>query len=76
MQGGRLQVPHDGDQKDRYTAAMRACTEWIMTHGQKELPHACYGCMQVFSSPDGMLQSTEVIVTDGVTIGQPCCAIP
>jgi len=74
--GGRLQVPHDGDQKDRYTAAMRACTERIMTHGQEELPHACYGCMRVFSSPDGTLQSTEVIVTDGVTVGRPCCAIP
>ncbi|KAG1873259.1 hypothetical protein C8R48DRAFT_593873, partial [Suillus tomentosus] len=75
-QRGQLQVPHDGDQKDHYTAAMCACTKQIMTHGQEELPHACYGCMQVYTSPDGTLQSTEVIVTDGVTVGRPCCAIP
>ncbi|KAG1892917.1 uncharacterized protein F5891DRAFT_1197022 [Suillus fuscotomentosus] len=73
---GQLQVPHDGDQKDCYTAVMHACTEWIMTHGQEELPHACYGCMRAYTSPDGTLQSTEVIVTDGVTVGWPCCAIP
>ncbi|KAG1881012.1 uncharacterized protein F5891DRAFT_1204281 [Suillus fuscotomentosus] len=76
MQGGRLQVPHDGDQKDRYTAAMGARTEQIITHGQEELPHACYGCMRVFTSPDGLLPSTEVIVTDGVIVGRPCRAIP
>ncbi|KAG1739658.1 hypothetical protein EDB19DRAFT_1635636 [Suillus lakei] len=75
-QGGKLQVPHDGDQKDRYTAAMHACTKQIMIHGQEELPHACYRCMRIFASPDGTLQSTEVIVTDGITVGWPCCAIP
>jgi len=65
--GAKLDVPHGGDQKDRYSDAMRARTERIMTHGQEELPHACYGCMRVFTSPDGTLFSTEVIVTDGVT---------
>lgn len=75
-QGGKLQVPHDGDQKYHYTAAMCACTERIVIHGQEELLHACYGCMRIFASPDGTLQSTEVIVTDGITVGRPCCAIP
>lgn len=73
--GMQLCVPHVGDQKNRFTAAMRARTEHIMTHGQDELPHACYGCMRVFTSPDGTLRGTEVIVTDGVTVGHPCCAV-
>jgi hypothetical protein len=71
-QGGKLRVPNGGDQKDRFAAAMRACTEQIMIHGQEELPHACYGCMRIFASPDGALQSTEVVVTDDV----PRCKNP
>ncbi|KAG2741488.1 hypothetical protein P692DRAFT_201726600 [Suillus brevipes Sb2] len=73
--GMQLRVPHMGDQKDRFSVAMRARTEQIIIHGQHELPHACYGCMRVFNSPDGTLRGTEVIVTDGVTVGRPCCAV-
>ncbi|KIK33014.1 hypothetical protein CY34DRAFT_110776 [Suillus luteus UH-Slu-Lm8-n1] len=55
---------------------MRERTERIITHGQEELPHACDGCLRVFEMPDGTLSRTEVVVTDGVTVGHPCCAVP
>ncbi|KAG1869640.1 hypothetical protein F4604DRAFT_1927056 [Suillus subluteus] len=48
----------------------------IVLQGQDKLPHTCLGCMHIFKSPDGGLHRTEVIVTDGVTAGCPCCAIP
>jgi hypothetical protein len=31
--------------------------------------------MQILEMPDGMLRRTEVIVTDGVTVSRPCCAV-
>lgn len=71
-----LIVPHDGDQKNRFTGAMYARNARIVLQGQDELPHTCLGCMRIFKSPDGGLHRTEVIVTDGVTVGCPCCAIP
>ncbi|KAG1904180.1 uncharacterized protein F5891DRAFT_1184364 [Suillus fuscotomentosus] len=71
-----LIVPHDGDQKNCFTGAMYACNTRIVHQGQNELPHACLGCMHIFKSPDGGLHRTEVIVTNGVTVGHPCCAIP
>ncbi|KAG2152954.1 hypothetical protein DEU56DRAFT_850012, partial [Suillus clintonianus] len=74
--GIHLRVPHGGDQKDRFTHAMRERTERIITHGQEELQHACDGCLRVFEAPDGTLSRTEVVVTDGVTVGHPCCAVP
>lgn len=54
---------------------MHKCTEHIVTYGQEELLHACGGCMRVFEMPDGTLSRTEVVVTDGVTVGRPCCAV-
>lgn len=32
--------------------------------------------MHVFILPDGAIHCTEVVVTDGVTVGWPCCAVP
>ena len=75
-QNTRLCIPHGNLQSDRYTAAMLARNERIITHGQDELPHACYGCMRLFSMPDGTTHYTEVVVTDGVTVGRPCCGVP
>lgn len=45
LRNTRLCVPHGNSQSTRYTAAMRARNERIVTEGQDKLPHACYGCM-------------------------------
>ncbi|KAG1846163.1 hypothetical protein C8R48DRAFT_543144, partial [Suillus tomentosus] len=75
LRNTRLCVPHGNSQSARYTAAMHARNERIITEGQDELPHACYGCMCLFSLP-GTTHYTEVVVTDGITVGRPCCAVP
>lgn len=75
LRGERLVVPHDGNQKNRLTEAMYARNARIVLQGQEELPHTCFGCMRILEMPDGTLRRTEVIVTDGVTVGRPCCAV-
>jgi hypothetical protein len=72
----QLVISHDGHQHDRFSTAMRACTEYIIIFGHEELPHACDGCVRIFTSSDGTMSRTEVVVTDGVTVGRPCCAVP
>ena len=72
----QLSIPHDGEQKDCFVVAMQERNERLIVEGQEELPHACYGCMRVFVLPDGAIRHTEVVVTDGVTVGWPCCAVP
>ncbi|KAG1823236.1 hypothetical protein EV424DRAFT_1538567 [Suillus variegatus] len=75
LRGERLVVPHDGNQKNCLTEAMYACNAHIVLQGQEELPHTCFGCMRILEMPDGTLRRTEVIVTDGVTLGRPCCTV-
>lgn len=48
-----LQVPHTGDQKDRFTAAMRARNEHIRRSGQPEFTHYCTKCVRRFDHIDG-----------------------
>jgi hypothetical protein len=40
-----LVVPHTGNQKDRFTAAMSERNERVICEGQDELPHYCKKCM-------------------------------
>jgi len=68
-----LQVPHIGDQKDRFHAAMHERNEHIIRFGQPELQHFCDRCMRVFEHPDGTKSKCQVVVTDGITLGHPCC---
>lgn len=72
----QLVVSHNGHQQDRFFAAMRARTERIVVFGHEELPHACDSCVRLFTSSDGTMSRTEVVVTDGVTVGRPCCVVP
>ncbi|KAG2159194.1 uncharacterized protein EDB93DRAFT_1076218 [Suillus bovinus] len=44
--------------------------------GQEELRHYCNKCTRFFRNDAGIITSKfSVVVTDGVTIGHPCCAI-
>ena len=72
----QLSIPHDGEQKDHFVVAMQERNERLIVEGQEKLPHTCYGCMRVFILPDGAIHCTEVVVTDGVTVGRLCCAVP
>jgi hypothetical protein len=49
-----LTLPHDGQQKDRFTEAMRAHNLRIQQAGQEEYAHACKKCVRVWKSEDGI----------------------
>src|ERR1700761_3326304 len=48
-----LTVPHGGDQKNRFTAAMRARNREVVMEGQDEIAHCCDRCMRVWVDPNG-----------------------
>ncbi|KAF8230269.1 hypothetical protein L208DRAFT_1476566 [Tricholoma matsutake] len=77
-QGTCLQVPHTGEQKDRFKAAMESQNEHIVLYGQPgAVHHVCHKCMCVYEM-DGeyhIVGKCQVIVGDGINMGHPCCGI-
>jgi hypothetical protein len=69
-----LQLPHTGKQKDRFTKEMANRNERIIREGQPEIAHYCDKCMQTFRAQSGELYKVEAAITDGLTIGHPCCS--
>ncbi|KAF8155005.1 hypothetical protein K438DRAFT_1987232 [Mycena galopus ATCC 62051] len=65
--GTRLEVPHTGAQKDRFTEAMRARNREVISGGQDEIVHCCNKCMRVWMAPDGTQRETQLIVGDATT---------
>lgn len=53
--GGLLQVPHTGEQKIRFDAAMQEMNDRYVLYGQPEVPHYCDKCMRVYVDEDGNL---------------------
>ena len=51
---------HTGLQKDRFTALMQARNEYIILHGQDEVPHICDKCMRVFTLDDGTFRMSTI----------------
>lgn len=47
-----LRVPHVGDQRDRYTQAMKERNHRIQAYGQPSLSHFCDGCLRVWQDPE------------------------
>ncbi|KAF8884482.1 hypothetical protein BD779DRAFT_1443171, partial [Infundibulicybe gibba] len=71
-----LVVPHTGDQKDRFTLAMQKRNQAMAHSGQPEWAHWCNKCCRVWPGENGQpSQKVRVIVTDGITIGHPCCSV-
>lgn len=48
-----LQVPHTGEQKDRFKAAMAARNAEVILNGQDVVDHCCDKCMRAWTRPDG-----------------------
>lgn len=46
-----LSVPHEGEQRERYTAAIRARNKRIQMFGQEELRHCCNKCTRRYRNP-------------------------
>jgi hypothetical protein len=47
--GTYLQVPHTGEQKDRFKVAMEVRSNWIVLNGQPDaVRHVCDKCMRIY----------------------------
>ena len=59
--GRLLDLPHDGHQKDRFTAAMEESNLRIIQEGQSELSHRCKKCTRIYEwhDKDGTLRHGE-----------------
>ena len=59
-----LVIPHTGDQKNRFDAAMQERNERIVYHGQDEISHYCDGCMRVYEEDcDGTTNLRKSVYT-------------
>ncbi|THV06826.1 hypothetical protein K435DRAFT_644489 [Dendrothele bispora CBS 962.96] len=56
-----LQVPHTGDQAERFTTAMQERNERIVRQGQPEVLHACDKCMRVFEDKSGVISESDIV---------------
>ncbi|KAJ7348297.1 hypothetical protein DFH08DRAFT_698265 [Mycena albidolilacea] len=73
--GTQLQVPHDGEQKTRFEAAMRARNLEVIKEGQDEIAHCCDKCMRVYKGPDGTTRNIQLVIGDGLSMGCRRCQV-
>ncbi|KAJ7513195.1 hypothetical protein B0H11DRAFT_1698549 [Mycena galericulata] len=71
-----LQVPHTGEQRDRFTEVMRTRNREVIEQGQDEVAHCCNLCMRTLKRPDGTEYDVQVVIGDGLAIGFHCCQKP
>lgn len=53
---------------------MTTRNERIIREGQPEIAHYCDKCMRTYRTDNGEVFKVEAPVTDGLTIGHPCCS--
>ncbi|KAF8077601.1 hypothetical protein FPV67DRAFT_1614590 [Lyophyllum atratum] len=70
-----LELEHNApSQAERLRPALRARNLRMVGPGQDEWNHACDLCCWVNKNPTGELTYLRSTVTDGITIGHPCCS--
>ncbi|TFY58442.1 hypothetical protein EVJ58_g6411 [Rhodofomes roseus] len=65
-------LPHD---VERLALALRARNVIMAGPGQEMWNHACDLCCWVQPDDEGQMRAVRSVVTDGVTLGHPCCAV-
>ncbi|KAI0049302.1 hypothetical protein FA95DRAFT_1489519 [Auriscalpium vulgare] len=70
-----LSLPHHGLQSQRFNLALAERNYRMAGTGQEMWAHACKGCMKVIVADDGQTYCLTAGVTDGVTLGHPCCSV-
>ena len=66
----RLEVPHEGKQKDRFTLAMEERNKSIIHEGQPNaVRHACDKCLRIYIDEEGIIRAyyprqTKEFLTD------------
>ncbi|TFY52205.1 hypothetical protein EVJ58_g10145 [Rhodofomes roseus] len=74
--GTVLEVSHDAtNQADRLALALHARNARLAGPGQELWNHACDLCCWVSKDAGGSIRAVHSVVTDGVTLGHPCCAV-
>ncbi|KAJ7176348.1 hypothetical protein C8R43DRAFT_1084702 [Mycena crocata] len=72
-----LQVPHTGDQKNRYTTVMESRNLEVIQQGQEGVVgHCCNKCMREWTNPDGTITDVQAIISDGLAMGHIHCQSP
>ncbi|KAF8583181.1 hypothetical protein K439DRAFT_1507019 [Ramaria rubella] len=71
----RLRVPHHGMHEDRLTGNIQERNMFIAGTGQEMWAHACNDCEKFYTGQDNKIYRMTAGVTDGVTIGHPCCQV-
>ncbi|KAF9044902.1 hypothetical protein BJ165DRAFT_1347250 [Panaeolus papilionaceus] len=72
----RLEIPHGEDEKDRLSQVIRERNKVFDENGQPEWAHYCNKCVRFFDGSDGEPEYyARAIVSDGITIGHPCCNV-
>ncbi|KJA13704.1 hypothetical protein HYPSUDRAFT_72911 [Hypholoma sublateritium FD-334 SS-4] len=71
-----LIISHGSEQKDRLKEAIQERNTLFMEKGQPERGHYCEKCVRFFDDKTGSPgYMVRTIVSDGVTIGHPCCNV-
>ncbi|KAI0054519.1 hypothetical protein BV25DRAFT_1922614 [Artomyces pyxidatus] len=69
-----LVLDNAADQADRLRPALEARTMAMAGPGQELWNHACDLCCAM-EEREGCFRAIRAVVTDGVTIGRPCCGV-
>ncbi|KAF9537886.1 hypothetical protein CPC08DRAFT_824680 [Agrocybe pediades] len=70
-----LALPHQGLLRDRLQIALSERNKQMEGVGQESYTHACDLCYIIFQDDNGRYMKLQAAVTDGDTIGHPCCAV-
>ncbi|KZO91274.1 hypothetical protein CALVIDRAFT_489335 [Calocera viscosa TUFC12733] len=74
-QNARLRIPDLAPTDiDRLSVPMQERNRFMAGTGQEHWPHACDLCRKFFLR-DGLEYMLSCAITDGVSIGRPCCAV-
>ncbi|KAF8574954.1 hypothetical protein K439DRAFT_1649684 [Ramaria rubella] len=73
--GACLSVPHHGSHNDQFTDALNERNFSMAGTGQEMWWHACNECAKMYTGQDGHIYRMTAGVTDGITVGHPCCCV-
>ncbi|KAF8585415.1 hypothetical protein K439DRAFT_1646619 [Ramaria rubella] len=71
-----LILPHDtASQRLHLELELAAQNRAMEGFGQESYTHACHLCCLFYKDEEGQLVKLQAVVSDGITIGHPCCGI-
>ncbi|KAF8160312.1 hypothetical protein BJ912DRAFT_1026540 [Pholiota molesta] len=74
--GRILVIPHGWGQKNRLVGPIKERNRLFAEKGQPEWAHYCEKCIRFFKDESGIPKyMVRAIVSDGITIGHPCCNV-